>query len=355
MRAQEPTIDGPEQSRARRSVSVCVVIVSYHTANLVISSLGALHRERERQHLRGFTLRVVVVDNASGDAVSIRAAISRERWGTWVDLVVSEKNGGFAYGNNLGFRHAYASGDRPDYFFLLNPDAEVRPDAIGVLVDFFERHPEAGCAGCSLEGRRGNLWPYAFRFPGILGEALAALQVSALERAFPSHVVLRRMGDDPEQVDWFPGAAMMLRSSIIGELGGMDEGYFLYYEETDFCLKLKRAGWTNWYVPASRVVHIAGQSSGITGCHGAERRLPQYWFESRRRYYVKNFGVSYAMATDVLAFVAHTLGMVKRELLGRPREQHPHFLRDLWRNSTLIPANRAIGPATEFRPSAHAG
>jgi GT2 family glycosyltransferase len=331
--------------------SVCVVMVSYRSGALAVSSLASLARERERVQPRGIAVRAVVVDNASGDADLIRPAIAGEGWGAWVDLVLAERNGGFAYGNNVGFRHAYETGRRPDYFFLLNPDTEVRPGAISALVDFLDSQPTAGMAGSSLEGRDGRVWPYAFRFHSMVGEVLRMLELDVLNRALDHHRVLRRMGDQPEEADWFPGAAMMLRSRVVEELGGLDEAYFLYYEETDFCLKMKRAGWTNWYVPASRVMHIAGQSTGVTGANRAGRRLPAYWFESRRRYFEKNFGPRYAMATDAVAMIAHVLGAAKNRL-KRGDARPSHFLRDLWRASALAPGNfnRPLAPPNEYRP-----
>jgi N-acetylglucosaminyl-diphospho-decaprenol L-rhamnosyltransferase len=339
-----------DRSSAEQAVSVSVVIVSYRTAELVVRSLAALEDERENQRANGIAVRAIVVDNASGDAEPIRQAILREGWNGWVDLIVSDTNGGFAYGNNLGFRHACESGERPDFFFLLNPDAQVRPNAIGALVEFLKGDPKVACASSSLEGPDGALWPYAFRFPNIVGEIVAALGVGVLERFLRSWVVLRRMDDHPAEVDWFPGAAMMVRTAVLEQIGGMDQAYFLYYEETDFCLKVRRHGFTNWYVPASRVMHIAGQSTGVTGEKAVAQRLPGYWFESRRRYYLKNFGVPYAMATDVLAIVAHALGIAKGRIRRRPGKTQPHLIGDLWQNSTLFEANRAIAPASEYRP-----
>jgi N-acetylglucosaminyl-diphospho-decaprenol L-rhamnosyltransferase len=345
-----------DPTTAERAVSVTVVTVSYRTAQYVVRSLGALRDERERQCARNIAVRAIVVDNASGDAETIRQAISREGWGTWVDLVVSDTNGGFAYGNNLAFSRACDSGQRPDYFFLLNPDAEVRPNAVGALVDFLETHPNAACAASSLEGPDGSPWPYAFRFLNIVGEVVEALGLGVLERLLQRWVVVRRMGDHPEEVDWFPGAAMMVRTAVVEQLGGMDQAYFLYFEETDFCLKVKRAGWANWYVPASRVMHVAGQSTGVTGVQAVAQRMPGYWFESRRRYYVKNFGVLYAMATDVCAIAAHALGRTKDWIRRRDQGRRPQFIADLWRNSTIFEANRAIAPSAEYRPpSLHAG
>jgi hypothetical protein len=99
-------------------------------------------------------------------------------------------------------------------------------------------------------------------------------------------------------------------------------------------------------------MHISGQSTGVTGVEAMAHRLPEYWFESRRRYYIKNFGVPYAMATDVLAIAAHAMGGAKERLLRRSGKYQPHLIGDLWRNSTLFRANRAIAPSVEYRPPA---
>ena len=137
---------------------------------LTIAFLRSIDLER---YSPGVCISVIVVDTASGDASQISAAIVENGWCSWVSLWVAPKNGGFAYGNNQGLRMAYAKG-APDYFFLLNPDTEVRRGAIKVLVSFLEAHPEVGIAGSSLEGVDGVVWPGAVRFPSLLGVIAAA-------------------------------------------------------------------------------------------------------------------------------------------------------------------------------------
>jgi N-acetylglucosaminyl-diphospho-decaprenol L-rhamnosyltransferase len=158
--------------------AVTVVIVSYRTAALTIACLKSVAAERAAP---GISLRAVVVDNASGDAPAIRVAIEQEGWSSWVTLVEAPRNGGFSYGNNLGFAHA--SEDRaPDYFHMLNPDTVVRPGAIRTLVDFLDAHPQVGIAGSSFESADGSVWPIAFRFPSLLGEIEAGLKLGIVSR-----------------------------------------------------------------------------------------------------------------------------------------------------------------------------
>src|SRR5277367_5597369 len=90
------------------------------------------------------------------------------------------------------------------------------------------------------------------------------------------------------RTDWVNGASMMVRREVFDSIGLMDEKFFLYYEETDFCLRALEAGWPTWTVPSSRVVHLEGQSTGATGAIAKRKRVPKYWFDSRRRYFRKH-------------------------------------------------------------------
>lgn len=339
------------QPSSRPAHLVHVVVVSYKTAALVTSLLRSLQNDRANELDRGTIFRVFVVDNDSGDAEILEKLVADSGWQDWVTVFKAPKNGGFAYGNNLGFRHGFEGEAKPDYFFLLNPDTEVRPGAISTLVDFLDEHPGAGIAASSCEDKHGVLWPFAFRYPSLASEVDHGLRLRIVSKLLIDHAVLKPMGQSPEQVDWFPGAAMMVRRQVVEDVGGMDEQYFLYYEETDYCRKVKQAGWTLWYVPGSRIMHIAGESTGVTGEKSLRRRLPAYWFESRRRYFVKNHGLAYATAVDVLFLASHFLGRTKELLKGRGDERVPNFWADFLRHSVLHKANRSLSPAQEFKPA----
>jgi N-acetylglucosaminyl-diphospho-decaprenol L-rhamnosyltransferase len=315
---------------------VAVVIVTYRSAQLTIDSLRSVEAERSNA---GLAIRAVVVDNASGDLPVIAEAVLANDWSAWVTCVQAPMNGGFAYGNNLGIRQAYANG-APAYVHLLNPDAQVRAGAIGSLVRFLEAHPDAGIAGGSFENLDGSDWPFAFRFPSILSELDSRLEVGLVRRLLRPWVVARVMTKTPQPVDWVSGASMMIRPSVFAAIGGLDENYFLYFEETDFCFRAKQAGYSTWYVPESRVIHIAGQSTKLDERSAAPERMPHYWFESRRRYFAVTYGLQRAMLIDIVALFAHSLGWLRRILLLRARTAIPHFLRDLVHHSVIWPRNR---------------
>jgi len=321
------------------STAVCVIIVSYRTAALTVSCLRSLLPERS---LSDITISAVVVDNASGDAQEIASAIKAEGWSSWVTLIVAPRNGGFAYGNNLGFAQALKD-NPPAYLHMLNPDTQIKPGAIHSLVQFLNIHPEVGIAGSSFENHDGSDWPFAFRFPSLLSELEGGLNLGLVSQLLKRWAVVRTMSPHAQPIDWGAGASMMIRSELLTRIGGLDESYFLYFEETDFCWRSKRAGAPMWYVPESRVMHIGGQSTKVTERNVAPKRLPAYWFESRRRYFMRTGGLTRAILIDLVALIAHSLGSMKLAMQGRRDSAIPNFLQDLWCHSVIHRKNRSLG------------
>lgn len=315
--------------------STLVVVVNYRTPGLTRLCLRSLEPEVARHP----QTHVVVVDNASGDGSveQLRAAIDEAGWGQWAQVIASPVNGGFAAGNNLAIRAAQASGGKPRFIWLVNPDAEVRPGALATLLDFMQRHPRAGIAGGSLEAENGQPWPYAFRFPSLWSEIDDGLRLGLVSRWLERRSIVRRMGDQPQRVDWISGANFMIRGELLDAVGLMDESYFLYFEETDYCLQAVHAGWECWYVPAARVMHIAGQSTGITQqTQAPQRRRPAYWFESRRRFFLKAYGRAYALLTDLAWMVCFALWRLRRLLQRKPDHDPPGMLADFARHSLVL-------------------
>jgi N-acetylglucosaminyl-diphospho-decaprenol L-rhamnosyltransferase len=326
-----------EAARSVRPLDIAVVIVTYKSARLTLQALSALSGECATP---GLSIRAVVVDNASGDLPEIARGVEQSGWSSWVTLVQAEKNGGFAYGNNRGIERAFAP-VCPSYVYLLNPDTEVRPGAIGALVRFLEAHPEVGITGSGYETLDGDDWPIAFRFPNPISELSQGLQFGAVTRLLNRWTLIRSMPRANAPVDWVSGASVMIRPTVLAAIGGLDENYFLFFEETDFCRRAKSAGFSTWYVPESRVMHIGGES---TRWDRNSERLPSYWFESRRRYFVMTYGLVPAMLIDVIAMAAHSLGLLKRIAQNRKHTAVPYFIRDLIHHSVLWKRNRSIPP-----------
>jgi N-acetylglucosaminyl-diphospho-decaprenol L-rhamnosyltransferase len=324
------------------AVRTLVSVVTFRAAALTIQCLEALASEVQRTP----GTRVIVVDNDSGDgtAEAIEQAIVAEGWGNWVDLIRSPRNGGFSFGNNVAYRFGLQRYPGFDRFLLLNPDTMIRPGAIVALRDFLEQHPDAAVAGGRCEHPDGVPQDCAFRFPGMISEFAAQIRLGAFDQLFRDRLVITGHHDVPTQVDWVTGAMMMIRREVLESVGLLDEGYFLYFEETDLMFRMRRAGWNIWHVPAARAVHLVGQITGVQSNPDRPRRLPAYWYESRRRYFVLTNGLAYAVAVDLVVLVGQALWQIRR-LVERKKEANPlHWVGDLVRMGVLGRGSAKLPP-----------
>jgi GT2 family glycosyltransferase len=240
---------------------------------------------------------------------------------------------GFTGGNNIILRSSLQSADPPQYVLLLNADTIVRPNAFKILVDFMDQHPNVGIAGSRLEDPDGTPQRSAFRFPSALSEFEGGLKLGPVSRLLERWVVAPPVPDEACETDWMAGASMIVRREVFRDVGVLDEGYFTFFEDVDFCFNVRKAGWPIWYVPASRVVHLVGQSTGITV--KKPKRQPPYSFEARRRYFLKNYGPLQAALADLGRILGLTLWQL-RVFFGKPDSTPPHFLRDAIKHSVFL-------------------
>jgi GT2 family glycosyltransferase len=316
-------------------MKLLVVIVNYRTADLTTDCLRSLAPEIAA--VQGGA-RVIVTDNLSGDdsVPRLRRAIDDNGWAAWATLMPLPANGGFAYGNNAGIRPALARADseKPDYVLLLNPDTVVHPGGITELVRFMDARPDVGLAGSRLEDPDGTPQVSAFRFHSIASEFEHGMRLGPVTRVLDRWRVAPPVPGEACPTDWVSGASLMVRRSVFDRIGLLDERYFMYYEEVDFCLRARRAGFACWYVPASRVVHLVGAASQISDKRKHRKRRPAYWFESRRRYFVQNHGRPYALLADATYAVAFAFWRVRRAVQRKPDTDPPKFLTDFLRHSS---------------------
>ena len=318
--------------------SVHIVVVNYRTAGITAECLRALAPEVAA--LPG--CRVTVVEGGSGDgsAEKLAAAIRAGGWSGWCELLTLGENRGFAAGNNAAIRPLLAGPSPPDFMLLLNPDTVPQPGAVRALVDFLVANPAVGIAGSRLEDPDGTPQRSAFRFPSTAGEFEGAACSGPVSRLLGRWVVAPPVRGEAHRADWVAGASMIVRRAVFKSIGLLDEGYFLYYEETDFCLRARRAGWPCWYLPASRVVHLVGQSSGVTTPGRAPKRLPAYWFESRARFFRRNHGPAYAALASAAWLLGHALWRLRAAIQRRPSGAPAGVVGDFVRHNFLRPARQ---------------
>ncbi|MBB4153025.1 hypothetical protein GGQ80_000913 [Sphingomonas jinjuensis] len=319
---------------------VAVVIVNYRTPGHVLDCLGALAEERRRSP----SFDVVVVDGGSGDASveTIAAGVAGLGAGDWVSLLPLSINGGFGYANNEAIRRLMARATPPRFIHLLNPDAVIEPGAIAALRAALEHEPNAACAGSLLVGEGGEAQGSAFDFPSMRSEFVRGLGIDRVRRLLGSRSFIASA--QTTRVGWVTGASVMLRMAALREAGLFDEGFFLYFEEVELMHRLTDAGWQVLHVPDSRVHHIGGVSTGVADGGSAPRRLPGYWYRSRRRYFALTGGRLHAWMASA-AWLTGALVWRPLFALGiRPRGAHaPHEEIDLIRQG-LYASRRDSAP-----------
>lgn len=314
-------------------MKLLIVILNYRVTELTIECLKTLEPEVAKHP----DIRVAVCENGSGgDAEArLRQEIAHHGWGDWVELTAVTPNRGFCGGNNLIIRPWLNRPDAPDYFLLLNSDTLVQPDSMHALVRFMDAHPRAGVAGSCLTRADGSRDGTPFRFPGIVSEFDSGLRLGLFSKLIaPWRTTIEPLPHTDTPVDWVAGASMIMRRQLIEQIGLLDEGLYTYFDDVDYGLRTRRAGWEVWYVPTSRVTHLSGAATGISAAQ--LKRRPDYLFQARRRFWLKNHGPFYTACVDAAFLLGFSLWRLRRWLTRRPDMDPPHFLFDSLRHSVFL-------------------
>lgn len=299
-------------------LDLSIVVVNWNTKDLLIQCLQSIY-----ETVSNLDFEVIVVDNASTDGS--QAAI-REQF-PLIRLIENQKNEGFARANNQAMA---ASQGR--YMLLFNSDAIATPGAIQSLVSLAEAESRAGIVGAQLLNLDGSFQASHTTFPTIWQEFLVLTGLGRLlkGRWYPSRGPEENKG--PQVVGYVEGACLLVRRQAFEEVGGLDEGYFMYAEETDWCYTMKQAGWQVWYQPAAKIIHLGGGSS--------KHRRPQReadLYRSRVRFFRKYHGNRAAQLlklqiyglTAVKIAVHRLLRLVSRGRYGRPVVSLRHLALEL--------------------------
>ncbi|WP_336782088.1 glycosyltransferase family 2 protein [Paenibacillus illinoisensis] len=283
---------------------VSIIIVNYNTRQLTLDCLASVY-----ESLTSFQYEVIVVDNASrdGSVEAIGGAYPGVR------MIANRDNTGFAVANNQAMEIA-----KGRYVLLLNSDTVVQKDTLDIMIRFMDSHPEMGASGCKVILPDGSLDKACKRgFPTPSASFYYAFGIS---RMFPDRPKFNQyqLGhlspDDEYLVDCLVGAFMLVRRETIDQVGGLDETFFMYGEDIDWCYRIKEAGWGIYYYPRTYIVHYKGASA---------RRKPMkiiYEFHRamwvfHRKHYAKRYGILTNTAVWLGISLKFSLSLIRNKLI----------------------------------------
>lgn len=263
-------------------MDLSIIIVSYNVKGYLLACLRSIYAQAAKM-----SLEVIVVDNASTDGTveAVRDAFPQ------VQLLANRENLGFARGNNLGFR---ASSGR--YVLFLNPDTEVNEGALAGLVRLAEGHPEAAAFTCRVLNPDGSLQHSCFHFPNLRMAFYGFFPLVPMDSPANGRYPPEQY-EHPFRPEHVLGACLMFRRAVLEELGGWDERFFMYFEETDLCYRLRRAGHVILYTPEVSIVHYGGRSTGAL-----PEKMSVAFYRSQSYFYRKHYSPWAFLALKAIVF-----------------------------------------------------
>lgn len=301
-----------------------VSIINYRTAEITIACARAALAATA-----GLNAHVVIVDNFSNDGSADALAAFAEEIGPAapLSLVVSPVNTGFSGGHNIAMRAR-----RGRFYLLLNSDATLHPGAPEALLARAAAEKRAGIIGCRLEYEDGTLQDSCFRYPGPKSELMRGAQTGFVTRLFRNRWVVVPM-PPREPVEWLSFASVLLRAEMVEAIGMMDEGFFLYSEDTEYCWRARRAGWDVVWEAGARVTHYRGGSSDTKLRAAAKRRAPPYVYASRSRVLAIMHGRGGLLLCNLAWFAGRAISGLRLLAGRRPVAAMEGEARDIWINA----------------------
>jgi GT2 family glycosyltransferase len=316
-------------------MDLSVIIVNWNTKDLLCQCIDSL-----TQTLKKIDTEIFVVDNGSTDG---SVAAVREKFPE-VRLIENPVNMGFAGANNQAI--SLSTGE---YLLFLNPDTRVKDEAISTMFSFMRSHAKAGLVGAQLLNADGSKQNSIANFPSLATELL---NKSLLRRLFPEKFPGKeRDYPDPVEVESVIGACMLVKRETVEQVGLLDEGYFLFLEETDWCFRAKKAGWKIYHIPQAEIFHFQGKSA-----EAQKAKVRIEYYRSRYHYFRKNRG---SFQTSVLSIgliikllvelVFATIAcMVTLFMVKKWRIKLSIYLHLMWWHLRLCPETMGLRPVKEI-------
>lgn len=291
------------------SLDLSIVIVSFNTKNILANCISSI-----RRHTKGISYEIVVVDNASQDS---SVDWIRRQGSEFNNLtgILNKQNKGFAKANNQGIKMAQGR-----YILLLNSDTKLKEDSLSKMINFMEKEKEAGISSCMLLNPDESIQATGGYFPSLMRLFLWSTFLDDLpfiadifgsyHPHTPKFLTRSSFYKKAHKQDWVTGAFFLIRKEAVGDIGPLDEKFFMYVEEIDYCFRAKKKGWEVWYVPDTAIIHIGGASSKgdlikfTEGGVGKEQSIIGE-FEGLKRFYKKHYPTwQYPLLASLLKLAA---------------------------------------------------
>lgn len=308
-------------------MNLLIVILNYRTARLTVDCLRSL-ADKQSEIPGGF--HAVVVENGSADDSPnlIANAISENNWSHWATLMALPDNRGFAGGNNAALDLLKSQYKDVPYVLLLNSDTIVYPGALKYCHELMEREPKIGVMSCLLLNADSSLQNVTRDFPTPLKQALCSF---GLPWTWPRRFKWADIYDISDQllktkrdVDWLGGAFMFMRAAALADIGGgLDDEFFFYGEDIEFCYRFHKHGWRVHYDPTVSIMHIGGSSSDPTRVSGKLKNI--YMWQARYQVQKKCYGTAAAWMVRACDITALGLRKLKMLLTGKRRSDPDRY------------------------------
>jgi len=318
------------------SYQLAVVIINYKTPQMLIDCLESLLPE-----LQGVNVKVVVVDNLSQDdsLLLIQQWIDKQVVGEWVQLIASSENSGFSGGNNTGISAVEA-----EFYLLLNSDTLVRQGAISTLLASALGHKEVGLISPRLEWPDAKPQESCFRFHTPISQLIGSANTGFITKLLKNFNVPYAIINQAHFCDWTSFACVLVRADVFNEVGLMDDGYFMYFEDVAFAYQAQQAGWKVLNEPSAHVVHLRGGSSPLKSQAKQRKRLPRYYYESRTRFYYQVYGWTGLLMANIFWTLGYGVSLLRSLMsLSFVSTVSAYQWRDTWINF-LRPLREYIHP-----------